>query len=93
MRLSKEEIASIKKIITDVFGKVTIYLFGSRLEENKKGGDIDLFVVAEDKDSLVEKKVKALSKLERELHKPVDIVVHKNFNREIEQEAMKGKIL
>ena len=93
MRLSSKEIEIIKKIINDIFGETTIYLFGSRLEENKKGGDVDLFVVTKDKDGLLQKKIKALAKLERALYKPVDIVVHKDFNREIEQEALKGKLL
>ncbi len=93
MRLSSKEIEIIKKIINDIFGETTIYLFGSRLEENKKGGDIDLFVVPKDRDGLLQKKIKALAKLERALYKPVDIVVHKDFNREIEQEALKGKLL
>ena len=93
MRLSSKEIEIIKKIINDIFGETTIYLFGSRLEENRKGGDIDLFVVPKDKDGLLQKKIKALAKLERALYKPVDIVVHRDFNREIEQEALKGKLL
>ncbi len=93
MRLSDKEIEIIKTTINDIFGEATIYLFGSRLNPNKKGGDIDLFVIAKDKSNLLQKKIKALSKLERALHKPVDIVIHRDFNREIEQEALKGKIL
>ena len=93
MRLSEKEIAIIKTAISDIFGEATIYLFGSRLNPNKKGGDIDLFVVAKDKSNLLQKKIKALSRLERALYKPVDIVVHRDFNREIEKEALKGKIL
>ena len=93
MRLSSKEIETIKTTIHDIFGEATIYLFGSRLNPNKKGGDIDLFVVAKDKTDLLQKKIKALAKLERALHKPVDIVVHRDFNREIEQEALKGEIL
>jgi len=93
LRLSDKEIEIIKTTIHDIFGEATIYLFGSRLNPNKKGGDIDLFVIAKDKSNLLQKKIKALSKLERALHKPVDIVLHRDFNREIEQEALKGKIL
>lgn len=32
---------------------------------------------------LFEKKIKVISKLEGVLHKPIDIVLHKNFEREI----------
>ena len=93
MRLRDKEIEIIKTTINDIFGEATIYLFGSRLEKNKKGGDIDLFVIAKDKSNLLQKKIKALAKLERALHKPIDIVIHRDFNREIEQEALKGIIL
>lgn len=93
MRLSEREKEIIKSIITDVFGEAKVYLFGSRLDDTKRGGDIDLFVVAQDKSGLLHKKIKALAKLERALHKPVDIVVHKNFDRAIEQEAMRGELI
>ena len=91
MRLKEKEIAVIKDIIANVFGDARVYLFGSRLDMSKNGGDIDLFVVA--KESSLEQKIKALAKLKRALHKPVDIVLHKDFDREIEQEALRGVVL
>lgn len=93
MRLSDKERETIKATISRFFGDATIYLFGSRLDKSKKGGDIDLYVVPQNKEHLTEKKIKALAKLERMLHKPVDIVVHRDFSREIEQEALQGKRL
>ncbi len=91
MRLSNKEISIIKKIITDIFGESTIYLFGSRLDNTKKGGDIDLFIIS--KDSTLEQKIKAVVKLERALYKPVDIILHRDFDRDIEKEALKGEKL
>jgi len=90
MRLTKKEIEIIKTTIFEVFSQSQIYLFGSRVENYKKGGDIDLFVIPKNRDNLFEKKIKALAKLERKLHKPVDIVIHKDFERAIEKEALKG---
>jgi len=89
MRLKKQEIEIIKDVILTIFNGATIYLFGSRVDDTKKGGDIDLFIIS-NATNLFEKKIKALSKLKRALHKPVDIVIHKDFNRVIEQEALKG---
>ena len=89
MRLKEQEVSIIKEIVTNFFDDVTIYLFGSRLDISKKGGDIDLFIISSD-ENLFEKKIKAIAKLKRLLHKPVDIVLHKDFNRAIEQEALKG---
>ena len=88
MRLTNDEITTIKTNINSYFQKPIIYLFGSRTDETKKGGDIDLFIISQD--SSYEAKLKASSKLEYLLNKPVDIILHKDFNKEIEQEALKG---
>jgi len=88
MRLKSKEVNVIKQIISNIFDDATVYLFGSRLDESKKGGDIDLFVIA--KNPTFSNKIKALAKLQRELHKPVDIVLHKDFSRTIEQEGLRG---
>ena len=44
MRLSKRIIKILQDNITKSFGDVNIYLFGSRTDDNKKGGDIDLAI-------------------------------------------------
>ncbi|WP_198014763.1 nucleotidyltransferase family protein [Hippea sp. KM1] len=72
-----------------VFGKCEVYIFGSRLKE-KKGGDIDIFVVPDEREKLFEKRIKLEAKLENLLGKPVDVVVSRDFNRPIEKEALKG---
>ncbi len=88
MRLKPREIETIKAVINDHLSDARIYLFGSRLDESKKGGDIDLFISAEKLD--YPSKVKIRSKLERFLGKPVDIVFHRDFSRPIEQKALEG---
>jgi len=90
MQLNNNEIKKIKEIVALYFGEAKVYLFGSRLIMDKKGGDIDLFIVPKNSTNLFQKKIKTAAKLERILHKPVDIVVHKNFERPIEKEALKG---
>jgi len=89
IRLNNKEIDIIKNSITQIFGETEIYIFGSRLKE-KKGGDIDIFIILQNKENLFEKKLKTLVLLEKQLFKPVDLVVHKNFDRIIEKEALKG---
>jgi len=93
MRLTEKEIKTIKEIILDVFGESEIRIFGSRLNENKKGGDIDIFVIAKNRENLFKKRIKAAAKLENLLFKPVDVVVHHDFDREIEKEALKGELI
>ncbi len=44
MRLSDFEIKSIKEVAKKNFGEsVKITLFGSRVDDTKRGGDIDLY--------------------------------------------------
>ena len=44
MRLDKEEQKALENAIKDVSGEV--YLFGSRVDDNKQGGDIDLLIIS-----------------------------------------------
>ena len=93
MRLSTKEIEIIKDKVKIIFGEAIIYLFGSRIDDTKRGGDIDLYVIPKVNDELFKKKIKTKTILEDILFKPVDIVVFKDKNRLIEIEAIKGTIL
>lgn len=42
LRLSKRIQEVIKESVQNSFGNVTIYLFGSRVDDSKSGGDIDI---------------------------------------------------
>lgn len=58
---------------------VKVYLFGSRVDDNKRGGDIDLYIETRVKDKIVERKIKMLGKLHEVLgEQKIDIVVN-NF--------------
>ena len=92
MRLSKEEIEFIKKEIKKLING-DIYIFGSRIDDKKKGGDVDIFIVPKEKLS-VKDRVRLANEikinLEYELMLPVDVVISKDLNRDIEKEAIKG---
>ena len=47
MRLSDFEIKSIVESITSLDSNAQVYLYGSRVDDNKKGGDIDLLAVSQ----------------------------------------------
>ena len=47
MRLSSVVLKKSKKAVLESFGNVDIYLFGSRVDDAKRGGDIDLAIDVE----------------------------------------------
>ena len=90
MRLTPFEITAIKQSANTIFGDAAkVYLFGSRIDDSKKGGDIDLYITAENQDNLYEKKIKFLSALDRHLgEQKIDVVIAKDTNRPIEKVAI-----
>jgi predicted nucleotidyltransferase len=93
MRLKENEIIQIKQSFESVFHTGKIYLFGSRIDDTKKGGDIDLFLEIEDKTNLFEKKIKFLAKLKIKIgDQKIDVVFNEDENRLIEKEIRKCRI-
>ncbi|NPA39332.1 MAG: nucleotidyltransferase domain-containing protein [Thermodesulfobacteria bacterium] len=77
MRLSKEEITVIKKLALEIFGKdARVWIFGSRVDPNLKGGDIDIYIEVSDAEDLLEKKLDYLVKLKDTIgEQKIDLVV------------------
>ena len=72
MRLNEKEKKIILNLAKKYFGEKTkVYVFGSRLE-NKKGGDIDLYI--EPENYSLEKKGAFKFRIKEILYKPVDVV-------------------
>ena len=93
MRLSPNYQEIIKKYFVEFFGTGEIYLFGSRVDDSKKGGDRDLYFVLKEHSNLFEKKLKFLSRVKRELgEQKIDIVFNTDNSRLIEKEAIQWGI-
>ena len=94
MRLTEYEVKIIKQTFKDIFIDGKIYLFGSRVDDTKKGGDIDLYLVPCKKFSdETQRKIKFSIQLDRYLgEQKIDIVLAKDKNRDIEQEALRTGI-
>lgn len=45
MRVPKEQLVFIKQIIKGFAPDAKVYVFGSRLDDNKRGGDIDILIL------------------------------------------------
>jgi predicted nucleotidyltransferase len=55
MRLSKEYKKTLLDTIHSIIPDAEVYLFGSRTREYRKGGDIDILILAKRKLSILEK--------------------------------------
>ena len=80
MRLSEFQIELIKNLSHRFFGKnAKVYLFGSRADDNKKGGDIDIYIETDIKENVFDKKIGMLVELEKKIgQRKIDLVVN-NF--------------
>ncbi len=89
MRLTFFEIEAITTSFKEVFGSEKIYLFGSRVDDSVKGGDIDLYIVTQNKENLNSKKIDFLVKLKEKIgNQKIDVVISRDTNRTIEQDAI-----
>lgn len=96
VRLAKNEIQIIKDLVKEIFGENSkVYIFGSRADFSKKGGDIDIFIETDKKTSLQEE-LRFLAQLEiKGIERKVDLIVknpHKK-ERSIFKEAKEKGVL
>ena len=47
MRLNEYEISSIRNTVHALDSEAKVYLFGSRVDDTKRGGDIDLLIMSQ----------------------------------------------
>ncbi|MES2199423.1 MAG: nucleotidyltransferase domain-containing protein [Chlamydiota bacterium] len=58
MRLNRQEVDALIRATRQAFGSsARIWLFGSRVDDNKKGGDIDLYIETDKESGLVAAKL------------------------------------
>jgi len=74
MRLTPAQIDTIKSTAQTVLGAdVQVTLFGSRVHDEIKGGDVDLYVEMAQPDLM--KKIRCKVSLQDQLDMPVDLIV------------------
>jgi len=91
VRLIEYEIKIIKRTFREFFEDGKIYLFGSRIDDSQKGGDIDLYLVPHKRfEDERERKTRFSIKLDEYLgEQKIDIILAKDKDRLIEQEALR----
>ncbi len=74
VRLENDEIRIIKEVISEFDRNAEIYIFGSRVDLGKKGGDIDILVLSDRIDWKKRRKIK-VSLIEKLGDRKIDLIV------------------
>lgn len=87
MRLDKDEKKALKYCLKDFNGD--IYLFGSRCDDTKKGGDIDILLLSRDRVNPLKFSLQIQTKFFVICEQRLDVIVYRDhpFYREILKSA------
>ena len=94
MRLSKREVEAILQVAEDIYGtEVKVYLFGSRVDDSRRGGDIDLLVRTTSAKKGILDRVRMASRIKSLIgDQKIDIIGDYEDNQVV-QEVLKNGIL
>jgi predicted nucleotidyltransferase len=98
MRLTNAQIEQIKALCSAAFDStehIQLWLFGSRVNDALKGGDVDLCVIADaSPEILMQKKLCLRPQLEQAIDLPVDLVMQSEQRpyKEVVEQAMQTGI-
>lgn len=90
MRLQAKEIQTIIRAAKEIYGEgVKVYLFGSRLDDTKRGGDIDLLVRTTEGEKGVLARIRLVSRLKEYLGDQKIDVIGDHEDSPVVREALK----
>ena len=88
MRIPLQDIAAITRTIYAIDTQAKIYLFGSRTDDTKKGGDIDIFILSAILNNTTKRQIKL--KLYDQLgEQKIDIIIEPNWGSALAQIVLK----
>ncbi len=75
MRLTKDAVRLIRHIVGQVCKDAEVWLFGSRVDDHKKGGDIDLYIETGNEIQITDQ-LRLMSRLQRALgFRKIDLII------------------
>ena len=95
MRLQKQEIQTILQVAKNIYGEtVKVYLFGSRLDTTKRGGDIDLLIRTDEAKKGVLARIRMIAQLKYLLgDQKIDIIGDHEDSIVVQEALQKGVLL
>ena len=94
MRLQKQEIHTILHVARNIYGeKVKVYLFGSRLDNTKRGGDIDLLIRTDEEKKGVLARIRMIAQLKYLLGDQKIDIIGDHEDSIVAQEALRKGVL
>lgn len=93
MRFDKYEKEALKYALKDFIGEV--YFFGSRLDDSKRGGDIDVIVIPEKKVNALKLSIEIQKRFFSRCEQKLDVLVYQEdslFCREVMNHAKRVDI-
>ncbi|MFP4025298.1 MAG: nucleotidyltransferase domain-containing protein [Thiohalospira sp.] len=92
MRLSQDEIKAIKETIQSFDSEAKIWLYGSRVDNHKRGGDIDLLIFSQTLN--FSDKLKIKSQLYKKIgEQKIDLLIAKDDRKPFVRIALENAIL
>ncbi|WP_141267036.1 nucleotidyltransferase domain-containing protein [Thermodesulfovibrio sp. Kuro-1] len=84
MRLDEKTLKTIKVLAEKYFGKYCeVRIFGSRVDDTQKGGDIDIYIKTDLKEDILERKASFLAELKMKIgDQKIDLLVEHIDNPE-----------
>jgi len=84
MRLSEEVLKAIKTLANKYFGEnCEVRIFGSRVDNTQKGGDIDIYIRTQMKNGIISAKAEFLAELKRQIgEQKIDLLIENMNNPE-----------
>ncbi|MFP4485779.1 MAG: nucleotidyltransferase domain-containing protein [Campylobacterales bacterium] len=77
VRLKQEMIEFIKRLSFEIFNSKQVWIFGSRADMSRKGGDIDIYLETSMKDNLLSSKIAFLREFEKRFgEQKVDLIIN-----------------
>lgn len=93
MRLKDSEIAIIKMEGRKQFGRgAKFFIFGSRADDKKRGGDIDIYIETDVKRDVLKKKIKFLVDVKKEIgERKIDAVINNHTSKKLIYDVAKSE--